>query len=401
MKYLLQFAAALLGTMGFLTAHEAWAQDHIAFELSSKASRPNQAAAATSPDVFLPDDDGDSNNRVASRPIRQWFRGLSANQVGSEPTCGGECGVSCESKKCADDDGVGLGAICNSCGEGRLPIGMTLFSGVESWRNISDLFLSNNTGIVVGGNLGVPLPRLGDYGIGAQMGASFGAYDLDGRTTLQGGPAEVQQQIFVTAGLFRRATDDAPINLGIVYDWMVNDGYGVFSTAPTMGQCRAQIGYNLDAHNEVGVWGAVNGRRSVKLIAYNLNTPSTYRAINQFDLFWHHNFESGADGWLWLGVPEKENIGGDGRLGEFTIGATMNVPVTQRMALYASGEFMKPAASASLAGAVENAYTIGFGLMFFPRGCARNRNVAGDRWTPYVPLANNGNFLIDTDAVPL
>ena len=401
-KYLLQLATALLGTMAWSAAYDAWAQDHIPFELSAKGSRLSQPAATDkSPDVFLPDEDGDTNSRPASRPIRQWFRTLSTKEIGSQPDCGSECGLSCESEKCVDGDGVGRGAIRNNHGcEDRLPIGMTFFSGVESWRNASDYFFAGNSGIVVGGNLGVPLPRLADYGIGAQLGTSFGAFDLNGPTTLEGSPSEVQQQMFVTVGLFRRATDDAPINLGFVYDWMINDGYGVFSTSPSMGQCRGQIGYNLNAHNEVGVWGALNGQRSEKFIAYN-GATATYRAINQFNLFWHHNFESGADGWLWLGVPEKEFIGGEGRLGEFTIGATMNVPVTQRVALYASGEYMKPAVSASLAGAAENAYTIGFGLAFFPRGSSRNRNVAGDRWMPYLPLANNGNFLIDTDAVPL
>ena len=399
MKCLLQLAAVMLGAVAWSAACDAWAQDQIPFELGSKGYRSSQAAAAEkNPDVFLPDEDGDASTRLANRPMRQWLRATSASETCNEPKCGPECAAGCQSKCGADD--IGVGAICNNCDE-RLPIGMTFFTGVESWHNISDLFLSNNTGVVVGGNLGIPLPRLAEYGIGAQMGASFGAFDLNGRTTLEGGPSEVQQQMFFTAGLFRRATDDAPISAGIVYDWMINDGYGVFSTSPSMGQCRIQFGYNLDAHNEVGVWGAISGKRSEKLIAYNLNMASTYRAINQFNIFWHHNFQSGADGWFWLGVPEKENIGGEGRLGEFTVGATMNVPVTQRMALYATGEYMKPAASAGLAGSVENAYTIGFGLAFFPRGCARNRNVGGDRWTPYMPLANNSNFLIDTDALPL
>ena len=58
---------------------------------------------------------------------------------------------------------------------------------------------------------------------------------------------DTQQQIFATAGIFRRATADRPISFGIVYDGMFNDGFGAYQTSPSFGQLRSQLAYALRA----------------------------------------------------------------------------------------------------------------------------------------------------------
>ena len=123
-----------------------------------------------------------------------------------------------------------------------------------------------------------------------------------------------------------------------------------------------------------------------------------YRSLNQANLFWHHNFNSGANSWLYFGFPQQTTISqGGGSLGSFTMGAELTVPISEKIALYAEGTYMRPSASASFSAALESAYTIGFGLAFYPGGSAATRTVAGNCWMPYLPVANNGSFLIDSN----
>ena len=37
------------------------------------------------------------------------------------------------------------------------------------------------------------------------------------------------------------------------------------------------------------------------------------------------------------------------------------------------------------------------GISFYPSGNARTRTVAGQSWMPYLPVANNGSFMVDTN----
>ncbi len=314
----------------------------------------------------------------------------------------------------AENDDMPCGCGCLGCGCGKADcdecpgIGIEVLTGVQCWRSIADGDYQNNAGPVVAANLGVPIPGLREYGIGAQVGVSYAAADLDGRVGANG--TDAQQQTFFTAGLFRRAFDGdhwtSRLNLGIAYDWMVNDSYGELAQSPFLGQWRGQVGYCLSAQNEIGVWGALRDRSSEK---FQFGVPIPYSPLSQINLFWHHTFCSGANCWLSVGMPEgvhdalhfnansqTYSIINDGSLGEYTLGATFIVPISERWALYANGSYMRPSATAGAAASVEDAYSVGFGLTFYPGCNARTRTVAGNCWMPYLPVANNGTFLVDS-----
>ena len=324
--------------------------------------------------------------------------------VAEDGSCG--CNTGCGAKCC----GCGCGCGCSKADCDECPgIGVEVTTGVQCWRGIVDGQYQNNAGPIVSANLGVPVPGLREYGIGAQAGCSYAAADLDGRVT--NSPTDVQQQMFFTAGLFRRAFDGpnwtSRFNMGIAYDWMVNDAYGELAQSPFLGQWRGQIGYCLNAQNEVGIWGTYRDRFSENKFDSSGN-PIIYRPLSQIDLFWHHTFCSGANCWLSVGLPERVHVtalvngdselvgtGNNGSLGEFTLGATFIVPISPRWALYANGSYMRPTAAAGDRGSIEDAYSIGFGLTFYPGCNARTRTVAGNCWMPYLPVANNGTFLVD------
>jgi hypothetical protein len=301
-------------------------------------------------------------------------------QCGQYNCCCGESYNPCDS--CA-----GLG--CDECPR----YGLLGTLGFDSFKGISDENHESNFGVVTGVNFGAPLLGLADRGFGWQIGISYGIYDVDGRHETD--PARSQTQTFVTSGLFRKAHGDRRLSYGIVYDWMYNDRWGVMANSPTLGQWRGQIEYALSGCNAVGVWGCQRDRGSVQRTVTQLTV--TDRALSQANVFWHHKFESGADSWLWLGVPERGRIDAvqGGSLGDWTLGANVQVPLSDRFALYGNASYMHPSAAAGTVAAAEQGYDVGMGVVWYFGRNAVSHAINHKCWTPYLPMANNSNFLVD------
>jgi hypothetical protein len=299
-------------------------------------------------------------------------------------------------------------------------VGWLGFAGADSFRGVSDGTNQNNNGFVTGLNGAAPLPWLGAYGIGGQLGGSYGAYDLNGRSSNDPNDANpqfsnVQQQIFVTAGVFRRADADHRLSAGFAHDWMFNNLFGTYANSPTVSQWRVQVAYALGACNEIGLWGAIRDRSSTR---NNVGAPGltqTYQAIDQLNLFWHHKWQRfGGDSWLYVGMPDQRRLnqnpanaapsGAGGSLGEFILGANWLVPISDCVSVYANTVYMKPSAHPGVASngaiaATQEFWDISVGLAFYPQRAARSSTVAGRTWMPYMPLANNSNFFVDTNRV--
>ena len=281
-----------------------------------------------------------------------------------------------------DPCGDGCGAACDECP--RLNVQWN--AGIDSFRGVSDLW-TDNFGIVTGLNAGMPLPVLHRLGIGGQIGISYGLYDWSGRTFDARHPAAAQEQTFVTTGLFHRATGGERLSYGFGYDWMINNHWGSAGTSPTLGQWRYQADFAVNACNSVGVYGTIHDKQ------YNGSLRA--RAIEYVNLFWQHKFECGPDGRLWIGIPEHERLGEHGGLAEFILGAGITAPLNDRWALYGNAQYVVPSARSGPVAAVENGYNISVGLVFYPGRNSRTSTVAGSCWGPYLPLANNSNFLVD------
>jgi len=405
----------LLGLLVGLTASKALAQQSAYFGPGSTVGFADAGpSSGGSSNPFVPEDSASSSKKkidFAQKPAPtagsdSKSEPASNNGASGSPSCGcGEGGQACGCGEACPSCGCAWGCGCVSGCDACPPYGLVLFGGVESFRNIANRDYQNNDGLRFGANLGVPLPVLRDYGFGGQIGGSFGAYHLDGRTFPDGDPtidpnsalSDVEQQYFITIGIFHHATENFPLNMGFGHDWMIADAYGALATSPWLDQWRGQIGYAISDWNELGVWSALHGRGDGKVVTLGgVATDIGYRAIDQCNFFWHHNYDSGADSWLWMGFLENEKIGGSGSLGEYTVGARMQVPLTERVALYAEAEYMRPSAAPGVGASMENAFSVGFGLAFFPNGSSKNRTVAGSCWMPVLPVANNGTFLIDS-----
>ena len=117
------------------------------------------------------------------------------------------------------------------------------------------------------------------------------------------------------------------------------------------------------------------------------------------NLFWHHKFDQGADSWLFIGLPERERLDGDGSLYDWTIGANFQVPLNDTLALYANGAYIHPSAAAGVLASTDSGYNVGLGIVWYFGQHARSGSINGACGLPYMPVANNTNFLVDQNAL--
>lgn len=271
--------------------------------------------------------------------------------------------------------------------------GLYVFHGYGSWRGVSDGTGPNNNGLVYGANYGMPLGAVGEAtGLGLQVGASYGLYDFMGRSSGYR-DEQMQQQVFITAGLFRNADEFSRLSFGIVYDISVNSNFGQYAANPLLTQARGQIAYRLNEKHELGVWASVHATQDTVYV----DGPLTFRAVDQINVFWHHKFDWGADGWTSFGIPDSSRLNGQGSLGSYQFGANLLIPVGPKWAAYADLQYMVPSARAGAAGASEDSFYIGFGIMFYPGSNSRSQTMSAKSWLPWLPVANNGSFIVDSN----
>lgn len=323
------------------------------------------------------------------------------------------CETSCEAVAC---DGCGT---CDSCCKG---IGVVLFGGIDAFQSVADsvivpgLGFSQNRegsfGIKLGGNVAVPISS---SGFSVQSGMSYGVYDFHGRPNGLPGlvfaeTASSMEQLFITTGLFHRPDSGDGLAYGLVYDWMAADNYGVWSNEPFLGQWRAKIEYAFTRDNSIGVWATKRDNGDSQLpIPGTESFPLARRAFkptSQVNLFFHHRFASGADGRLYMGIVEGNRLGstpppallgsGQGSLADVTFGGDLNVPISNRLASYASVYYAKPSSRGGVGGgASEDSWNVSVGIAIYPGRDARMNSVLGNRNQPFLPVANNGSFLVD------
>lgn len=265
----------------------------------------------------------------------------------------------------------------------------------DYFRSLPEGSFEGNTGAFASINFGLPILRYYCYDFGSiQIGASYGVYDWSGRSsTLEGNPKEVQQQGFVTAGYYRKTCGWSGFNFGVVYDWMINENYGVFAHRTGLAQVRGQIGYLFRRCNEFGIWGTLDVHRSHKHIN---SLPVIYRALSQANLFWTHYFQNCAETTLWAGVPYKKSLMfNSGRAGQYIVGGSFRVPLTYCLNIEGHGTYMHAKRLPSRYESKNYAANLCFGITYSfgcQPTCCEDCDVR-----PYQPLANNSNFLADTN----
>jgi hypothetical protein len=314
--------------------------------------------------------------------------------IGAQPVSQSETAVA--PRGCCGEGCGACGDCCPTlgCEPGCKRYALVGFAGFDSFKGVSDGPYESNFGAVAGVNGSLKIPAWEDYGFGWQTGLSYGVYDFDGRGSTLVDQARSQQQIFLTTGFFHKAQCDRRLSYGLVHDWMFNDQWGGLGSTPTLGQWRGQFEYALSGSNAVGVWGCVRDLSAAHEFIEN-------RPIEQINFFWHHKFCGGADSNLWIGFPERTRVTGDGSLLDWSFGASVSVPLSERLALSANAAYFHPSGAAGGESAMESGYNIGMGVIWYFGGKARTHAINGECITPYMPMGNNSNFLVDQSHNPI
>ena len=221
-----------------------------------------------------------------------------------------------------------------------------------------------------------------EYGLGVQLGTSLNYSRTAVRVLRAIDGTRDRWENFSTGGVFQRAP--CGFNWGLVYDYVDERYYDHLD----LGQWRGQVGYNVTANDEVGIWGAWREHGDATAVA---DEAFSLEPILQGNLFWRHTWPNEAVTRLWVGVAEEH-----GRFllvapGEppvhhpVVFGADVYVPLNDYLSLYGEANFITPNDTGTV--------TASFGFAFYPGGGARA--ASRSRFAPYLPLANNPSFAID------
>ncbi len=219
------------------------------------------------------------------------------------------------------------------------------------------------------------------------FGGSYGLYDWMGRgSTPFKNSSGLQQQAFLTGALSRETRCPSGFNIGASYDAMLNVNFGEFATNPYLSQVRLQTGYSIQ-RNEIGIWGTYFTNNAHK---ESQEIPLKFRAISQANLFYCHYFKNNAYAMIWAGMPYIRSLMySTGLPGTFIVGARLSAPLTDYLSINGHAAYMGARnkngyASNNYASNVCIALTYTFG---------RRQK----QHTPYMSLADNSNFLVDTN----
>ncbi|MBS0627459.1 MAG: hypothetical protein JSS09_04535 [Verrucomicrobia bacterium] len=264
------------------------------------------------------------------------------------------------------------------------PLGGDVSIAFDSFRSLPDGSWGGNMGAYVALNLAMSTSWAGE-GTGIQGGWSYGIYDWDGRGSTSS--KSLQQEAFFTLGLFHKTPTSSGINAGVCYDWSVNAKAGVFGLDPTMAQVRGQLGYLCKGGNEFGVWSSYGTKTSHK--SYS-DIPVEFRAVSQVNAFWRHIFKNNGETMIWAGTPYRKGLMFEsGRAGSYIVGASFKAPLTYSLSIEGHGMYMGSRGGSAYTESKNYAANVSLALTYSFGG-----RKTGSR--PYLPLANNSNFIADT-----
>lgn len=275
----------------------------------------------------------------------------------------------------------------------------SVFAGGDVYKSVGERITNINGGVgaltasfgtVFGFNTGF---GLGDSRIRGQFGASYGIYDLEGRLRIVPQATNVEEQMFVTAGVYKRGdmlNDSDPISWGVVYDVFCAEGWGVNSNTIGLGQLRGVFGYALTQSTEVGVWATLNvdSDRAAVTVAGAPGLRSTIRSMNQANLYVKQNTAFGAQITGYVGAFDNADIG------DWQFGMIGQAPLSCNWSLYSNFNYVVPGSGAGPRGSGEEQFNVSAGLAYYFGGKAQSPSVTGQAGLPLLNVANNGSFLV-------
>jgi hypothetical protein len=262
---------------------------------------------------------------------------------------------------------------------GRWFDNLSLFVGPDGSKQPQDLGINANMGIRFAGNLGLPIH--GRAGLGVQLGAALNLSDAAVHVLDQVEGTSRRTQTYLTMGVFQRSGD---WNWGVAYDVLFQKYYDDF----TLAQWRGQMGYALNARNEVGAWFAKSASGDDGEMA---GTPVRLDPISQVNGYTRITWTNLAQTAVWAGVASHHHnvvwVFPDNSKDDyvFVYGADLFVPLSERFGLLGAANFLTPTATGTV-----DAY---LGVVFYPgRGAFR---AVRNSFAPLQTVANNTSFPVN------
>jgi len=264
----------------------------------------------------------------------------------------------------------------------------TIGIAYDSFRGIADGSWPSNVGAVAKYALAWPAHVTEQDVYGLQLSASVGVYNWSGQLRpLDSGSNRPMYQAFVSAGAFKSSAADLCAELGAVYDAMLTHNYGLFGLSPKLGQLRLQLSGNLLHGHALGMWGThAIGSASDCMRGQQIQ----FRAINQLNALYRYRWNECSSLTIWAGAPYGKGLWCcRGRPGKYIFGFKLAAALTDSLILEGYGSYMGPPSSSCQEKNLSCQANVCIGLRYYFGGCP-------DRVQPYLDMANNSNFLIDT-----
>jgi hypothetical protein len=266
----------------------------------------------------------------------------------------------------------------------------TLLSGVcvevttsyDYYRGIPDGSWNGNTGGIIGLNSAIAVFE----GVKFQLGGSYGVFNWDGRgNVVFSNPKKAEQVGLLTVGL---SSSYCEWNAGIVYDRLFTNHYSIYALNPSVDQFRFRTGY-VFCSEEVGFWGTI---RLTKSHHRALGVPVNFKAINQINLFWKHEFENCSYAMVWIGMPYGSSLRfPHGKAGNGIFGFSFRAPLMQHLFLDGIGSYMFARHSHGVRQSRNYGSNISIGITYiFEDGCCNCEE-------PYMEAANHSNFFVESN----
>jgi len=291
---------------------------------------------------------------------------------------------------------------CSHCcapSMGSLLDNTVIFAGADTYKSIGERLTNINggTGSLTGSFGGLTGFNTG-FGIGesalrGQIGASYGLYDPRGRIRLVPQAINAEEQVFITAGVYKRGdmqyTAD-PLSYGVVVDAFMADNWGINANELELGQLRGIVGWALNDRFEVGGFGTAHvwDHQASVTVAGAPGVRREVRAANQMNGYLRGNTPFGASLMGYAGAFDRADIQA------WQFGLTGDAPLSQWFSLYGNFNYAVPSAGAGPAGSGEEQFAMQIGLAYYFGGKAASPTVTGQRGLPLLDVANNSSFLI-------
>ncbi len=290
----------------------------------------------------------------------------------------GSCGADgfCADATCAECCLVPCGMF--PLGNLELSFGVQGFTGPTNYQpmapNAPFLSGSGSFGFNESLNWGIPIP--GFPCLGGQVGFRATHSNLSGAEFTN----ETRNQVFVTAGLFRRV--DVGLQGGAVIDYL-SDGW--YRDADLM-NVRGELSWVSNGTHDVGFWFTAGTRIATELGV--LNQIENWESTDLFAFFYREKVGANLDG-------EARMFAGFSGQSDGLIGADLRLPLTDTWALETGFSYLIPEEGRGQglnAGHVHENWNLGIGIVWYP---GRGLGHGNPYYRPLFPVAHNGNFMIE------